>query len=58
MKTISYIPKANQKSLFLTWPLPPLEADCQGPAIKVLNSSNKKSKAPFLATFINMPNQN
>jgi hypothetical protein len=39
----------------LIWPLPPPEADYQGPAIKELKSINQK---PPLASQINLFNKN
>jgi hypothetical protein len=44
------IPKATLKVYSLIWPLPLPEADYQGPAIKVVKSSNQK---PTLAALIN-----
>ena len=46
--------KLATKVYSLIWPLPPPEADHQGPAIKVLKSSKQK---PPLSHLINMPSK-
>lgn len=50
-KPLDYILKDRLQGLI--WPLPPTEADFQGPVIKVLKSSNQK---PPVAHPVNMPN--
>ena len=47
--------KLATKIYSFIWPLPPPEADFQGPAIKVLNTAIESC---LLATLINMPNLN
>ena len=52
-KPLGYIPNTNHQGLFPYLATSSSEADHQGPAIKVLKSSNQKSP---LAHLINMPN--